>query len=170
MDCHCALSLYTVPVHCPCCHCLLSLYMVHCIVPLYVVTAQCRLSLYIVTVQCTLSTVLCTLYPVLPKVSKNVSPHTFLPPERPRLRTSTLHCHCTLTVCSHCTLSLYTVTVPCHCKLGAIFLERVYDPLSPPLCTPLTRHPPPHSHNPKNSFSQSESCNCSLRHSQGNTH
>ena len=39
----------------------------------------------------------------------------------------------------HCTLSLYTVTV----KLVRLFLEGVDGNLSPPLCSPLTRPPPP---------------------------
>ena len=83
------------------------------------------------------------------------------------LYTVTLHSLYALTVHCHCTLLLYTVTV----NLVRFFLEGVDGNLSPPLCSPLTRPPPPHSysHNPKNNCSHSESCKCSLRHSQGHT-
>ena len=81
------------------------------------------------------------------------------------LYTVTLHSRYALTVHCHCTLPLYTVTV----NLGRFFLEGVDGNFSPPLCSPLTPPPPSYSQNPKNSCSHSESCDCSLRHSQGHT-
>ena len=81
------------------------------------------------------------------------------------LYTVTLHSLYALTVHCHCTLSLYTVAV----NLVRFFLEGVDGISSPPLCSPLTP-PPSYSQNPKDSCSHSESCNCSLRHSQGHTH
>ena len=174
VHCHYTLSMYTVnavTVYYPCTwytvfwHCTLSLHTAHC---------HCTLSLYTITVHChyTLYTVHCTLYTVLLKVPYNVSPHTVRPPQRPSLYTSTLHCHSTRIVCSHYKLSLYTVTVHCHCKLGAVFFGRGWMVILAPLFVVLYPPPPPHSYslNPKNSCSHSESCNSSLRHSQGHTH
>ena len=138
--CHYTLSLYNVTVHCPCtlsmlslstvtvhgtlytgtvrCRCTLHTASAHChyTLPVHTVTIHCHCTLSLYTVHCTLYTVLCTLY--------SPRSHRLRPPQRPRLYTSTLHCHSTLTVCSHCTLSLYTVTVHCDCKLGAFFFWR----------------------------------------------
>ena len=66
--------------------------------------------------------------------------------------------HCILAlyvVTAPCTLPLHTVTIHCHCALSlytvhftlytvlCFFLEGVDGNLSPPLCSPLTRTPPP---------------------------
>ena len=49
----------------------------------------------------------------------------------------------TLTVCSHCTLSFYTVTVHCRCKLGAIFFGGGGWYFEPPSLQSFNPPPPP---------------------------
>ena len=119
VHCHCTLSLYTVTVHCPCTLSMLSLSTV--ITTVYAVTTHCTLPLHTVTIHCHCTLSLYNIHCTPQGLIACIPTHKLRPPQRPRLYTSTLHCHSTLTVCSHCTLSLYTVTVHRHYKLGAIF-------------------------------------------------
>ena len=85
------------------------------------------------------------------------------------LYTVSLHSLYALTVHCHCTLSLYTVTV----NLVRLFSEGVDGNLSPPSLQSFNPPPPPPPQlqpEAKKQLSHSESCNCSLRHSQGHTH
>ena len=163
--------MYTVNAVTVYCHCTWYIVFWHCTLSLH--TAHCHCTLHTVTIHChctlSLYTVLCTLYS--PR-SHRMYPHTQYVRHNGQDSALapypvTLHLLYALTVHCQCTLSLYTVTI----NLVQFFLEGVDGILSPPLCGPLTP-PPPHSYsqNPKNSCSHSESCNCSLRHSQGHTH
>ena len=177
---HCPLSLYTVTIHCHCtlsmntvnavtgyCHCTWYTVFWNRTLSLHTAHYHCTLSQYTITVHCHCT--LCTLYS--PR-SHRMYPHTQCVRHNGQdstlaLYTVTLHSLYALTVHCPCTVSVYTVTV----NLVRFFLEGPDGNLSPLGCSPLTP-PPPHSYsrNPKNSCSQSESCNCSLRHSQGHTH
>ena len=135
--------MYTVNTVTVYCHCTWYTVFWHCTVSLQ--TAHCHYTrlLYIVTVYCTLYTVLCTLYS--PR-SHRMCPHTQCVRHNSQdstlaLYTVTLHSLYALTVHCHCTLSLYTVTV----NLVRFVLEGegVDGILSPPLCSSLTRPPPP---------------------------
>ena len=94
VHCHCTLSMYIVNAVTVSCHCKWYIVFWHCTLSLHTAHRHCTLSLYSVTAHfhCTLYTVHCTLYSV------------HCTPQRPRLYTSTLQCHSTITVCSHCTL------------------------------------------------------------------